>query len=804
MANKTLIFLITFLLVFTTFTSALVIVDDSPDLGNEKVYVEDYGDYGKILITDTFDEDLAEYILLESKSSIINSMARGQTELFQVGKILDNVYFENIIGQEEFLSGTIINIWEITEEEVTIGIDNWTCSDVITSNETYDYNLAFNRTSYDTTYILEHNDTNIVYPEEYNSIVYNAIYYNESLYNESQCSYGETSSYNITNILTSNPIEYNFENYPIGVYGWEIKTDKSFPNQILDWIILAKQKLFTEWAWWNSLWGWSQNITITSNGTASTNTWVEIVIPEDGNKNQVNFTDSRFTNSEEPFVELNYTIPEISGSSATFYVEVPSIPSSGDAVIIHYYNSTSSESSGTSANPSFETFSYTLETPEQFSDVQGFSITENNTEFNSLPFRLECQGISGYGVNKLRLFIDGSQYSERDVSGNDASYEFYISNLLNGEYTWYCEAEDDYGISSSDLRNFELDSVSPTLTITELVYDVDDNNLPVQAVVRSSVSDVNLDYCKYRTTEMASNEFVNFTCGSDIVYDFEEFGFHTITIYAYDTFGHYSSKTTDTLEIADNNPPTIMVESPVGTADLLTSIVLLKTVTDEEATCSYKINGGSLFAMNQSNDGLTQQAIISPSTNTFTIQFVCEDIFGNGAESEVVSHQLAYVDSSVESASLSSVNITLPTTLVAGLNIITVKTLDQYNKPISVQKLTIDVLNVADYTIGQAKSIAGKIGEYQVEVYLPELTVDNLEISVTTSDGNNEITASEEGKYSLSSNVAGLNTVFGNFTNFISNNFGLISGVFVLGIIIAGSIILFKKSNGEHGESKSE
>jgi len=731
----------------------------------------------------------------------LQTTAIGQTELFQIGKILDNVYFENIIGQEELLDENNVYVWEITEEVETIGVDNWTCSGEITSNETYDYNLAFNRTNYTEIYILEHNDTNIVYPEEYNEIVYNSIYYNETLYNESQCSYGETSSHNVTTILTSEPVLYDFSNYPIGVYGWEIKADKSFPNQILDWIILAKQQLFTEWAWWNSLWAWSQDITITSGGVALTDAWVEVVIPEDGSKNQINFTDSRFTTSEEPYQELIYTIPEISGTDATFYIQIPEIPISGNVTIIHYYNSSVDVSSGSYETPSFETLSYVLGTPEQIPLIESFAVTEDDSEFNELPFILECQGISGYGVDYIRLFIDGSQYAERGVSGTDVSYEFSVSSLLNGEHSWYCEAEDEHGFSQSDVMEFELDSVEPALTITELVYDETDNNLPVQVVVRSSVSDVNLDYCKYVTSQMDSGDYTNFTCGSDIVYNFEEFGFQTITLYAYDTFGHVSSEVSDIITIADNNPPTIMVESPVGTADLLTSQVLLKTVTDEEATCSYKINGGSLFAMNQSSNKLTQQAIISPSTTTFNLQFYCVDVFGNLAMSEIVTHKLAYDGSSDENASvvLTTVNVGLPDVLQVGLNIITVETLDQYNNPISIQQLSVTVLNVEDYTIGKATSVTGKIGVYNVEVFLPELTVDTLEITINSNDGNTEIVSTEEGAYSSVLNATGLGKSFGDF---MSDNSNVIIAIIIIGLLAGGGIILYRKSNkGNDGQS---
>ena len=284
-----------------------------------------------------------------------------------------------------------------------------------------------------------------------------------------------------------------------------------------------------------------------------------------------------------------------------------------------------------------------------------------------------------------------------------------------------------------------------------------------------------------------------FDCDDNLLMTLDEYGIYTFTIYAEDTFGLVTSVKSETVTIADSDPPTIMVSSPRGTSDLLDSKVLLKTVTNEEATCSYIVNGGTAFSMNQSEDGLTQQAVISPSTSPFTIQFICEDIYGNKAESVESTFDWFYYDSTGGiNISLKSIVVTPPSLLSSGVNVIEIETYNQKGDSVSVQDLSLEIIGQDNYTISEIRSVAGQVGVYEIEFILPEYSKDKLEVKIIATDGEEEISEIVEVPYTSNKVVKGFGGFLDNLKDFFSDGRWIILVVVVLIVAVGGFFLLNK------------
>ena len=92
--------------------------------------------------------------------------------------------------------------------------------------------------------------------------------------------------------------------------------------------------------WWNSSWNYRAEVDIAGTGTALSNYQISLSVPYNSNM-EANFGDVRFVASDNATV-LNYWMTnEISSSSATFWIEVPSISASGNTKIYMYFGNSS-------------------------------------------------------------------------------------------------------------------------------------------------------------------------------------------------------------------------------------------------------------------------------------------------------------------------------------------------------------------------------------------------------------------------------------------------------------------------------
>jgi hypothetical protein len=91
---------------------------------------------------------------------------------------------------------------------------------------------------------------------------------------------------------------------------------------------------------WNPSWTQRSAVTITGTGTALTNYQISLSVPWKANM-EANFGDVRFVASDNATV-LNYWMTnEVASTSATFWVEVPTIAASGTTTIYMYYGNPS-------------------------------------------------------------------------------------------------------------------------------------------------------------------------------------------------------------------------------------------------------------------------------------------------------------------------------------------------------------------------------------------------------------------------------------------------------------------------------
>jgi hypothetical protein len=109
--------------------------------------------------------------------------------------------------------------------------------------------------------------------------------------------------------------------------------------------------------WWDANWSCRCPITITGGSNAVTNYPVKIDVTYDANM-QADFDDIRFTDSYGVTLIDHWCESYTASTSATFWVEVPSIPAGPDTVDIYMYYG---NSSATSASDKSSTFGYFME-----------------------------------------------------------------------------------------------------------------------------------------------------------------------------------------------------------------------------------------------------------------------------------------------------------------------------------------------------------------------------------------------------------------------------------------------------------
>jgi len=134
--------------------------------------------------------------------------------------------------------------------------------------------------------------------------------------------------------------------------------------------------------WYDSNWGYRRAITITNTGGALSDYQVQVILPYDSDM-QTDFDDIRIADSDEDTLLDHWRVSYTASGSATFWINVPSIPASGSKTIYAYYgNASASSASDKNATMNFlETGQLTLSSTID----GGVSQTVNLTHTYSSP-----------------------------------------------------------------------------------------------------------------------------------------------------------------------------------------------------------------------------------------------------------------------------------------------------------------------------------------------------------------------------------------------------------------------------------
>ncbi len=136
--------------------------------------------------------------------------------------------------------------------------------------------------------------------------------------------------------------------------------------------------------WWDANWTRRKMITIDNTGYASalTNYQVKVTVTYDSDM-QSDFDDIRFTTSGDSPTAIDYWRETYTaGSTATFWVEVPSIPASSTTTISMYYGNASA-STTSSLDNTFINASIYLET-RNCDNATNCNYTDSHTEFDNI------------------------------------------------------------------------------------------------------------------------------------------------------------------------------------------------------------------------------------------------------------------------------------------------------------------------------------------------------------------------------------------------------------------------------------
>ena len=263
--------------------------------------------YDKVLqevtIRDSEVKNIVKYKLTNYGNSVVNGWAEGEYVLYKETSLFTGVFYKDIIGTIGDLENVKFFIWEDKSETRYNSIYE-------DQNCIIDYSNSTNKTG------IEICDSVLISNKSYEVDLSGWINYKEG-----------------TDLKISSG-------------RWKLEAEK-IANKPIDFVLEAQGQELTEWAWWNSSWGYKRviNITETSGSSLSNySTLLYINYTEDTDSHaNVDFSDLRFTNSMED-TELEYWIENKTNSSfAWAWVKIPSLTASSVTSIYMYYGNSEVE-----------------------------------------------------------------------------------------------------------------------------------------------------------------------------------------------------------------------------------------------------------------------------------------------------------------------------------------------------------------------------------------------------------------------------------------------------------------------------
>ena len=209
-----------------------------------------------------------------------------------------------------------------------------------------------------------------------------------------------------------------------GLYAY---TDAGTISQTIDWVLVRKfvgteptnavgseEQLTGSSSSWYSTWAYRQPVTISNaSGIAQTNYQVKVTVPYNAHM-QADFDDIRFTLDDNTL--LNYWLESKTDSStATFWVKVPTISTSGATIYMYYgKSSASSLSNGSNTFDLFDHFEGSSVDAGKWTTIAGTPAVASSVV--TLDSGAEIRSLSSFGTNyAIRAYA---------AIGSTASYNY--------------------------------------------------------------------------------------------------------------------------------------------------------------------------------------------------------------------------------------------------------------------------------------------------------------------------------------------------------------------------------------------
>ncbi|NTW31332.1 MAG: DUF2341 domain-containing protein [Bacteroidetes bacterium] len=186
-------------------------------------------------------------------------------------------------------------------------------------------------------------------------------------------------------------------------------------------------------------WPYIKPITISNtSGSALTNYQVKHTITFVAGKMKADFSDLRFTDGS--CTQLNYYIETYTAStSATVWVKVPSVPTSGTTIYMHYGNS-----SATSLSNGTNTFEFFDDFEDGVVSTSLWTKTSNVTESGGILYVTGTSGWTGaYNITSVASFGPGVAFYSK---GNMATETFTYTNYGFGDNPMFWRRWENTGI----------------------------------------------------------------------------------------------------------------------------------------------------------------------------------------------------------------------------------------------------------------------------------------------------------------------------------------------------------------------
>jgi len=318
---------------------------------------------------------------------------------------------------------------------------------------------------------------------------------------ETPCSIGDGTCLNelVPNHIQSFPLDFNNTRYQYSSDGTSYTLTGDLTNERV--LTYNSETGFSESDAEQVLPGYAkrQPITISNNAEEIlTDYQIMIDLAYDSDM-QVDFDDIRFASSTGQLFSY-YLESKTDGVSATFWVKIPEIPTSGNTIYVYYGNeSSSSESNGENTFLLYENFSEsTLNTEKWFTACLrgGYTISSNRIAFNAASSYWGCYIGSVEKFDKTKQYLlsysaydphnGGSGCCQRnEVSAcsysntvtRDMTYYYLPENGFHNSYNGYetCVILDAFSAYSTpvDKRERKIISVATDPLITQPTFNVE-------------------------------------------------------------------------------------------------------------------------------------------------------------------------------------------------------------------------------------------------------------------------------------------------------------------------------------------